>query len=233
MGAQNTHTDEQGAMAAAPIPHGKTLADLELERVEQKLASGNVLDPIALDDPLGQNVERIILRVGLTVVVVIITGILLAQVACKNIQLASMVDLNNGVSQEEVSRLLANGTMWSGETLRFHGVEFESYDAANGVLTVRENATSSRVFEQTFATAMTRATALAMNAFQDDNVNKVVYVIETHATSDGAFTSDANEPVSDVCTITWFRDAHSTSQFSCTVEGTALPVLIENDTENQ
>ena len=59
--------------------------DEELERLEAKSASGDVLDPIALHDPVGQSVEKVVLRVGIAVVVVLVAGILLAQIACKNI----------------------------------------------------------------------------------------------------------------------------------------------------
>ena len=51
---------------------GRTLADEEVARVAAKRASGNVLDPIALNDPVGQSVEKVILRVGVTVIVVLV-----------------------------------------------------------------------------------------------------------------------------------------------------------------
>ena len=43
--AQNEQTTER--------PHGYTLADEEMERLEEKRASVDALDPIALDDPVG------------------------------------------------------------------------------------------------------------------------------------------------------------------------------------
>ena len=225
METPNTNQQQNEESPAAPLPHGYTLADVELERVEQKRVSGNVLDPIALDDPLGQSVEKVIIRVGLTVILVIIAGILLAQVACKNIQQASLVDLREGVTQESVTRLFANGTTWQGETLRFYDVSLKTFDKAQGILHVEEDATSSRVFEQTFATAMTRSTALAVNAFKDPDVSTVVYSVITHLTPEGEFTSDANKNTGEACRITWTRGDAEGSGFACKVEGSALPVL--------
>ena len=96
-------------------PHGYTLADEELERVHEKSMSGDVLDPIALDDPTGTSVERVVLRVGITVVAILVAGILLAQVACKNIRLSMVTDLGEGITQESVGSALSSGILWGGE----------------------------------------------------------------------------------------------------------------------
>lgn len=202
-------------------PHGYTLADEEIERLEAKRASGDVLDPIALNDPSGQSVERVILRVGATVVAVLVVGILLAQVACKNFQMAGVMDFSTtGVTGETLDGALKNGIVWGGEIVKFPGTEEVVYDREAGAVTVRATDESSRTLEQLASTAQSRAYTLSMSVFEDASVNTVSFEVAGHVSEEtGAFSGKDADPLQTVFTVTWTRSADDPASFTCTAAG--------------
>lgn len=203
-------------------PHGYTLADEELERLEAKSASGDVLDPIALNDPVGQSVEKVVLRVGIAVVAVLVAGILLAQIACKNIQLSGIPDFSaTEVSVETVERALGNGLTWGGNIVRFPGAYDAAYDRQSGQVDVTVWVDSARTIEELAASAQTQAAALSMNLFRDAAVQSVVYSVYSPVDAEtGEFSPSAgSDSMGLVLTITWVRDGGDQSSFSGTMTG--------------
>ncbi len=220
-GAAGDQTDQRDP-EAPHHPRGYTLADEEIERIAEKSASGDVLDPIALDDPVGQSVEKVVLRVGIAVVAVLVAGILLAQIACKNIQLSGITDFSTaGVSVETVERALGKGITWGGEIVHFPADAEVSYDAQTGTVTVTVGDESARTAEQLAASAQARALALAMNLFRDEDVQTVTYVVRAPVSEEtGMFSASAgSDAVGDALTVTWQRDSADPASYSCTVTG--------------
>ena len=207
------------------------MADEEVERIEQKRLRGDVLDPIALTDPLGKSVEQVIMRVGITVVAILITGILLAQVACKNIQLSAVPDLANGVNETVVENALEHGITWSGDIVRFPSVEFVDIDQANGVVTVEETAVSARTLEAVVSDAIPQSTALAMNVFRDAEINQLVYIVKTHVSEEtGMFSKVASDPVDEAFRIVWTRGEQGDPELAMRLEGAALLDVLQDRT---
>lgn len=203
----------------AEHPHGYTLADAEMERLEEKATSGDVLDPLALNDPVGSSVERVIIRVGVTVVVILIVAILLAQVACKNIRLSTIPNFNDGVTVEGVQSAMKNGVLYGGEVVTFPS-ESSVISMDGGILTVQMSDDTSRSIDQVAAAAQGRALALAMNAFEDESVTTVVVQTLGHADADtGEFTGKGSDPMQVVLTTTWSRSDSDPKAFSCTMTG--------------
>ena len=203
-------------------PHGYTLADEELERLEAKSASGDVLDPIALYDPVGQSVEKVVLRVGIAVVAVLVAGILLAQIACKNIQLSGIPDFSaTEASVETVERALNNGLTWGGNIVRFPGAYEAVYDQQSGQADVTVWVDSARTVEELAASAQTQAAALSMNLFRDAAVQSVVYRVYSPVDAEtGEFSPSAgSDSMGLVLTITWVRDGGDQPSFSSTMTG--------------
>lgn len=198
-----------------------TLADCEMAHVREKSESGNALDPLALQDPSGRSVERVVLRVGLVVVLVLVLGILFVQVACKNLQLSSVPDFEQGTSQSSVEAAINNGVLWGGEIVRFpNGTEFSGIDPSTGTLTVTIADDSARSLEQALSSVQTPVMALAMNAFEDQSVKKVVARVKAHVDQEtGKIVARGSEPQEEVLTITWERDGADSASFHCTVEG--------------
>lgn len=204
-------------------PHGYTLADEELERLEAKSASGDVLDPIALNDPVGQSVEKVVLRVGIAVVAVLVAGILLAQIACKNIQLSGIPDFSaTEVSVETVERALGNGLTWGGNIVRFPGAYDAAYDRQSGQVDVTVWVDSARTIEELAASAQTQAAALSMNLFRDAAVQSVVYSVYSPVDAEtGEFSPSAgSDSMGLVLTVAWTRTGSADqSSFSSTMTG--------------
>jgi hypothetical protein len=207
-------------------PRGYTLADEERAMLEEKVRRGNVLDPIALDDPVGQSVEKVILSIGVTVVAVLIVGILLAQVACKNIQTWGIPDFSEEVSTASVASALKNGVVWGGDIVRFPAAEEAAYDAVDDAVTVYVERGSARNFEQLVSASQTRAFALAMNLFANPEVASVAYVVLDDADDDG------NQDAAELLRITWLRDPSDPAAFSCEMAGyDPLAVPADDDDE--
>lgn len=215
------------ASDAAPVPtqhpRGYTMADEELERIEAKRARGNVLDPIALDDPTGQSVEKVILRVGVAVVVVLVAGILLAQVACRNIQLSGITDFSTTqVSGETVGTAVRGGISWGGEIVRFpDDVRETTFDRESATVIVKVYMDTARTVEQLTAEAESQAMALAMNLFRDEGVSTVVYVVQAPVSEDGSYKwgGGLDSYTVDLLTFAWTRSADDPACFSCAVRG--------------
>lgn len=223
----DSHRPEaEGTPQEGTHPHGYTLADAEMERLREKRQAGNVLDPLALDDPKGESVERVVLRVGISVVVILVAGILLAQVACKNIRLSMVADLSTGVTQERVESALARGILWGGEIVTFPSdTQVDPVDITTGTLRVTMTDDTVNSLEQMASSAQTRAMALAMNAFEDDAVQTVIIDVCGHVSDKtGKLTGKAADPVQTVLTITWTRDASDPTSFSMTLEGYDLTI---------
>ena len=203
--------------------HGRTIADEEIERLAAKSARGDVLDPIALNDPLGQSVEKTILRIGITVVAILISGILLAQVACKNMRLAAVPDLAAGANSETVATALSKGVVWSGDIMRFAGVDLVDVDSQTGVIEVMETVSSRHSSEQLLTQAMSNSMALAMNAFRDPQITTFVYSVKYETVEDEEASDEAFR-------LVWTRQSDSDEenpQFTCSVEGAALGTVFE------
>lgn len=216
----DTSLDPSSPQTAEQPQPGRTLAEEEVARVAAKRASGKALDPIALNDPVGQSVEKVILRVGVTVITVLVVGILLAQVACKGIQNWGIPDFTEGVSDATVESAMARGVSWGGEIMHFPAADLAAFDETDGSVTVVVVNDTARNFEQLVATSQSQAMALAFSLFQNEEVQKVTYLVEGPSDPDtGAYaTGSGNEPAGQFM-IEWVRDPESIETFTCTITG--------------
>ena len=202
-------------------PHGYTLADAEMERINEKAHSGDVLDPLALDDPTGASVEGVVARVGLAIILVAVVGILFAQVACKNMRLSAVPDFTNGATAERVESALDHGVLWGSSIVNFStATELTSIDEKAGAIVLTVTDDTSRSLDQVLAQVQGPATALAMNMFEDLGINQVSYSVLAHVSQEtGKFSTKGHDPLGEVLTIVWRRDASATDAFSCEIKG--------------
>lgn len=198
-----------------------SLADRELERVKEKSEAGGALDPLALDDPTGLSVEHVVLRVGIAVALVIVVGILFAQVACKNMQLSGVPNFASGATESKVQSAIEKGVMWGGEVVKLpEGTSFTSYDSSMGTLTVTIDDERSRSVDGAIASAQTPVMAFAMNAFEDVAVQSIVVHVNAHVSEEsGSFTGKSSDPMGEVFTIVWQRDPMESEKYTCTITG--------------
>ncbi len=200
--------------------HKLTMAERELERIRQKSEQGDAIDPLALDDPTGKSVERVVLRAGIVIVAVLIVGILLAQVSCRSMRLSSLPTFTTGTTTEEdVSTALSRGVLWGGQIVAMP-TDTELVSLEGGQVTIAVTDTSSRSLSQVIANVQASVLALAMNVFEDGDITQLTCVVQAHADADtGAFTGEGGDPVGEVLTITYTRSADDPASISCTIEG--------------
>ena len=212
--AQNEQTTER--------PHGYTLADEEMERLEEKRASVDALDPIALDDPVGMSVEKVIGRALVFVVFILVVGILFAQVACKNIQLMSVASFDKKVDAASVEKAATSGVSWAGDIVKFPSMVSSAYDAQSATATVVVLNDSPRTLPQLVSASQSQAFTLAMAMFENDEVNTVVYSVCSNTLApvtdqSGAKATSQDEAPEPLISFVWQRGADGT--YACTLQG--------------
>jgi hypothetical protein len=207
-----------------------TLADEEMEHIREKSESGDVLDPLALEDPSGRSVERVVVRVGLVVVLILVVGILFVQVACKNMQLSGVANFSEGTTEASIDKALSHGVLFGGEIVSFPaGAQLVSYDEEAGVIEISYEDDSARTIDQVLASVQSPTMALAMSAFEDPNINTVKAVVSAHVDEEtGEFSGKSSDPIGEVFTITWTRDYADPENYSCTISGYVLPPYAES-----
>lgn len=206
----------------AEHPHGYTLADEEMERLEEKRAGEDVLDPIALNDPVGMSVEKFIGRALVFVVFILVVGILFAQVACKNIQLLSVASFDKAVDDEQVEKAVTSGVSWAGEIVKFPALESSEYDSAAHAAHVVVTNDSARTLDQLLSASQSQAFTLAMAMFENDGVEKVAYGVCSSVLAPvddkvAATTPSKDEPAEPLFTIIWQRGA--SGEYTCEIQG--------------
>ena len=200
-------------------PRGYKMSDEEMERIQRKSESADVLDPIALHDPVGLSVEKVIGRALLVVILALVVGILFAQVACKNIQLWGIPSFTSGVTSGTVEKALASGVSWAGEIVKFPEAQACEYDEGSKSVRVVVGNTSQHTMTSLIDATQRQAFALAMSLFASDDVDRVEYVVVAPVDEGtGEYVaSSSSENLAPVLSVVWFRDADA--GLSCRVEG--------------
>ncbi len=219
-------------------PHGYTLADEEMERLEEKRAQEDALDPIALDDPVGMSVEKVIGRALIFVVFVLVVGILFAQVACKNIQLQSVVSFGGQtVSSERVEKAISSGVSFAGEIVKFPQLVSADYDELTGHAQAVVVNDSPRTMAQLVNASQDQAFTLAMALFNNDDVKSVSYGVcstilapadDSSKKKQASQESDQLEPL---VTFTWTR--LDDGSYTCELTGYDIDTLADDGAEEE
>ncbi len=219
-------------------PHGYTLADEEMERLEEKRAQEDALDPIALDDPVGMSVEKVIGRALIFVVFVLVVGILFAQVACKNIQLQSVVSFSGQtVSSERVEKAISSGVSFAGEIVKFPQLVSADYDELTGHAQAVVVNDSPRTMAQLVNASQDQAFTLAMALFNNDDVKSVSYGVcstilapadDSSKKKQASQESDQLEPL---VTFTWTR--LDDGSYTCELTGYDIDTLADDGAEEE
>lgn len=219
-------------------PHGYTLADEEMERLEEKRAQEDALDPIALDDPVGMSVEKVIGRALIFVVFVLVVGILFAQVACKNIQLQSVVSFSGQtVSSERVEKAISSGVSFAGEIVKFPQFVSADYDELTGHAQAVVVNDSPRTMAQLVNASQDQAFTLAMALFNNDDVKSVSYGVcstilapadDSSKKTQASQESDQLEPL---VTFTWTR--LDDGSYTCELTGYDIDTLADDGAEEE
>lgn len=194
------------------------------------------IDPLSEDDPSGSNVGKVITKTAVTFVVVFLVAVVVGQVAFGLMRRANTANLAEEVNVRTVASALSGGVEWGNGFTQFP-MDFtvQEADENTGRIEVSVVDTSSQNALECFAGSQVQATAFAVNALLNPNINTVVYHVSVHVGADGKMQQSSLfgflKPVGDVSsfmTFVWTKtQSEAGVQFSCSITGIDATVQSE------
>lgn len=195
----------------------------------REVGQGVDVDPLAAADPSGSNVEKVITRTAVTFVLVFLVIIVAWQVAYGVVRRSNTADLSSSVNLRTVASALSGGVEWGNGFTQFpEDFSVQEADENTHRVEVTVTDTSSDTALQVFAGSQIQASALAVNALLNPNVNTVIYHVNVHMGDDGKIQHSSLfgflQPTGDVHTLMTFIWTKTTTdtgdvRFNCTITG--------------
>lgn len=194
------------------------------------------VDPLSNEDPSGSNVEKIIAKTAIAFVVVLLVVVVLAQVSCGVARRANTANLSENVTVKTVSSALKGGVEWGNGFTQFpEDFTVQEADENTGRVEVTVTDTSSEDAMECFAGSQIQATAFAINALLNPNIDVVIYHVDVHVDSSGNFEKSAFfgflQPTGDLksfMTFIWTKNTSSSGvNFTCTITGVDSDIMAE------
>ena len=175
--------DEAEALFATVDETGHS--DRERARVRHESAP---FDPLAGGDPSGANTDRIITRSAIVFVSFFLVIVVLYQVGWGYVRRVTTTTLAEDASITSVVYALTMGVEWGGGFTQFPS-EYtvnEADESSHRIeVTVTDSESSSEL--EAFSTAQVQASALAVNALLNPNIDTVVYHVKVRRDDSGRF----------------------------------------------
>lgn len=186
------------------------------------------VDPLADEDPSGSNVSKVITKTAVTFVMVFLVGVVAAQVIYGFVRRANTANLADTANVRTVASALSGGVEWGDGFTQFpQDFSVQEADENTGRIEVTVTDTSSSNSLQCFSNSQVQATAFAVNALLNPNIDTVVYHVSVHTDADGNMQQSSYfgflKPVGDVTsfmTFVWTKtQSESGVDFSCRITG--------------
>lgn len=200
----------------------------EHNRRRDKLSAVEV-DPLSGEDPSGSSVSKVMTRTAVATVVILMLVVVLTQVSCGVIRRAGTAALADKANVESVAAAMRIGVEWGDGFTQFpQDFSVQEADENTGRIEVSVTDTSSTNELQCFSSSQIQASALAVNALLNPNINRVIYHVNVHMDDDGNFEQGAFfgflKPTGDVtqfATFVWTKSATASGgiNFKCTIVG--------------
>ena len=194
------------------------------------------VDPLSDDDPSGSNVDKVIRRTAVTFVLVLLVGVVAAQVIFGYVRRAATATLSEEVTVRTVVAAFNGGVEWGGGFTQFpEDFSVQEADENTGRIEVTVTDTSSASALECFSSSQVQSTAFAVNALLNPNINTVVYHVNVHVDGSGKMQQSSLfgflEPTGDVAsfmTFVWTKTQSASGvNFSCTITGIDASVQAE------
>ncbi|MBE5023273.1 hypothetical protein INF26_00105 [Olsenella sp. DSM 107455] len=186
------------------------------------------VDPLSGDDPSGSDVGKVITRTTVAFVLVLLVLVVGGQLVFGFIRRASTANLADTASVRTVADALRLGIEW-GDGFTQYPEEFtvQEADENTGRIEVSVVDTRSANTLECFSSSQVQATALAVNALLNPNIDTVVYHVSVHVDEEGELQHSTLfgflNPTGDVAsfmTFVWQKTQSATGvNFSCTITG--------------
>lgn len=155
-------------------------------RHRKEKGNGIDVDPLSEDDPSGSNVGKVIARTAVIFVVLVLAVVVLAQVSCGVARRANTADLSSDVTVRTVTSALKGGVEWGNGFTQFpEDFSVQEADENTGRIEVSVVDTSSKDEMECLSGSGFQATAFAVNALLNPNIDTVVYHVSVHVDDDG------------------------------------------------
>ena len=199
-------------------------------RHRRKTGQAVDIDPLSDKDPSGSNVENVIRKTAIWFVVIILAVVVVAQVSCGIARRARTADLSSNVNVRTVTAALKGGVEWGNGFTQFpEDFTVDEADEGTGRVEVSVIDTSSKDALECLSGSQIQATAFAINALLNPNINTVVYHVSVHEDDQGKFLQSSMfgfvKPAGTVkgfMTFTWKKNQSATSNgydWTCTISG--------------
>ncbi len=206
----------------------KDNADKQRSR-RRLFGSGVDVDPLSGDDPSGNTVEKSITHAAIAIILLFLVVLVLAQVSCGVARRMNTANLSDEVSVQTVASALRGGVEWGNGFTQFPD-DFTIQEASEetGRVEVTVIDTSSRDSMECFAGSQIQATAFAVNALLNPDIDTVIYHVQVHRADDGTIERSSLfgflKPSGDLESFMTFIWRKSTSangrvNFTCTIAG--------------
>lgn len=201
----------------------------EEHRRRARKGVGLEVDPLSGKDPSGSNVGTVITRVAVAFVVVMLIGVVGAQMGYSFMRRASTANLSANVTTESVAAALRGGVEWGDGFTQFpDDFSVQEADEASGRVEVSVVDITSENEMEAMAGGYIQATAFSMNALLNPNIKTVIYHVDVHTNDEdqiehaglfGLLKPDGQ--VKNFMTFIFTKSASKTGGFNifCTITG--------------
>ena len=213
--------DETGHTNASKARHERSRRRARKAAVE--------VDPLSGDDPSGSNVGKVMTRASIAVLLVLLLGVILSQVACGVARRMGTAKLAESVNVKNVANALRNGVEWGDGFTQFPtDFSVQEADENTGRVEVTVVDTSSKNEMESLSGSQIQAAALAVNALMNPKINQVIFHVNVHVDADGNFQQSTLfgflKPTGNVkqfATFIWTKSPTASGgiNFNCTITG--------------
>lgn len=180
--------DEAEALFATVDETGHSNEERARVQHERRLAWGEsiVVDPLAGEDPSGANTDRIITRSAIGFVSFFLAIVIVYQVGWGYVRRVTTTTLAEDASITSVVYALSMGVEWGGGFTQFPS-EYTVTEADENTHRIEVTVTDSESSSElgAFSTAQVQASALAVNALLNPNIDTVVYHVKVRRDTSG------------------------------------------------
>ena len=186
------------------------------------------VDPLSGEDPSGSDLSKVMTRTTVTFVLVFLALIVVGQVAFGVVRRLNTAHLADTASVRTVADALSGGVEWGNGFTQFpEDFTVQEADENTGTIEVSVVDSSSSSALECFSTSQVQATALAVNALLNPDIDTVIYHVSVHVGADGRMQQSSFfgflKPTGDVTsfmTFVWQKTQSATGvNFSCTITG--------------
>ena len=186
------------------------------------------IDPLSEEDPSGSNVGKVITKTAVSFVAIFLVLVVVGQVAFGVVRRANTASLADDANVRTVASALRGGVEWGDGFTQFpEDFSVQEADENTGRIEVTVIDTDSENALDCFAGSQVQATAFAVNALLNPNIDTVVYHVNVHVGADGKMQRSTLfgflKPTGDVksfMTFVWTKtQSESGVNFSCRITG--------------